>query len=68
MKSGLGVGAADTIDTLDEETSFQVVDEGHDEDTNWTARPRRFNHSVRPQVLRDAIELRAFGHSPSRSR
>src|SRR5213596_190693 len=33
MKKRLGVGA-DTIDTLDEEASFQVVDEGQDEDTN----------------------------------
>src|ERR1044071_1446738 len=33
MKKRLGVGA-DTIDTLDEETALQVVDDGQDEDTN----------------------------------
>src|SRR5438552_15525464 len=59
MKKRLGVGA-DTIDTLDEEASFQVVDEGHDEDTNLDSAAEdasiiRFVN----QVLRDAIELRA---------
>src|SRR2546422_2111610 len=59
MKKRLGVGA-DTIDTLDEEASFQVVDEGQDEDTNLDSAAEdasiiRFVN----QVLRDAIELRA---------
>ena len=59
MKKRLGVGA-DTIDTLDEEASFQVVDENQDEDTNLDSAAEdasiiRFVN----QVLRDAIELRA---------
>src|SRR5438876_1093178 len=59
MKKRLGVGA-DTIDTLDEEASFQVVDDGQDEDTNLDSAAEdasiiRFVN----QVLRDAIELRA---------
>jgi general secretion pathway protein E/type IV pilus assembly protein PilB len=59
MKKRLGVGA-DTIDTLDEETSFQVVDDGNDEDTDLDSAAEdasiiRFVN----QVLRDAIELRA---------
>src|SRR5881296_1536825 len=59
MKKRLGVGA-DTIDTLDEEATFQVVDEGQDEDTNLDSAAEdasiiRFVN----QVLRDAIELRA---------
>ncbi len=59
MKKRLGVGA-DTIDTLDEETSFQVVDENPEEDTNLDSAAEdasiiRFVN----QVLRDAIELRA---------
>src|SRR3989475_849072 len=59
MKKRLGVGA-DTIDTLHEEASFQVVDEGQDEDTNLDSAAEdasiiRFVN----QVLRDAIELRA---------
>src|SRR5216117_3573927 len=59
MKKRLGVGA-DTIDTLDEEAPLQVVDEGHDEDTNLDSAAEdasiiRFVN----QVLRDAIELRA---------
>src|SRR6185369_11745342 len=59
MKKRLGVGA-DTIDTLDEETSFQVVDDGQDEDANLDSAAEdasiiRFVN----QVLRDAIELRA---------
>jgi len=58
MKKHLGVGA-DTIDTLDEEAPFQVVDENK-EDTNLDnaaddASIIRFVN----QVLRDAIELRA---------
>src|SRR2546425_406766 len=59
MKKRLGVGA-DTIDTLGEEASFQVVDENKDEDTNLDSAAEdasiiRFVN----QVLRDAIELRA---------
>jgi general secretion pathway protein E/type IV pilus assembly protein PilB len=59
MKKRLGVGA-DTIGTLDEETSFQVVDEGKDDDTNLDSAAEdasiiRFVN----QVLKDAIELRA---------
>src|SRR5713226_1505332 len=59
MKKRLGVGA-DTIDTLGEEASFQVVDESKDEDTNLDSAAEdasiiRFVN----QVLRDAIELRA---------
>src|SRR5947199_5466060 len=59
MKKRLGV-AADTIDTLDEEASFQVVDEGQDEDTNLdrAAEDASIIRFVN-QVLRDAIELRA---------
>ena len=59
MKKHLGVGA-DTIDTLDEETSFQVVDEGETDDTDLDSAAEdasiiRFVN----QVLKDAIELRA---------
>lgn len=59
MKKRLGVGA-DTIDTLGEEASFQVVDEHPEEDTDLDAAAEdasiiRFVN----QVLRDAIELRA---------
>jgi type II secretion system protein E len=59
MKKRLGVGA-DTIDTLDEETSFQVVDDLQEDDTNLDSAAEdasiiRFVN----QVLRDAIELRA---------
>jgi len=59
MKKRLGVGA-DTIDTLGEGASFQVVDENEDEDTNLDSAAEdasiiRFVN----QVLRDAIELRA---------
>lgn len=58
MKKRLGVGA-DTIDTLDEEAPFQVVDENKD-DTNLDSAAEdasiiRFVN----QVLKDAIELRA---------
>src|SRR5256885_15438278 len=58
MKKRLGVGA-DTIDTLDEEAPFQVVDENK-EDTNLdsAAEDASINRSVN-QVLKDAIELRA---------
>jgi type II secretion system protein E len=59
MKKRLGVGA-DTIDTLDEEAPFQVVDDNQDDDTNLDSAAEdasiiRFVN----QVLRDAIELRA---------
>src|SRR5512144_839292 len=59
MKKRLGVGA-DTIDTLGEEASFQVVDENPEDDTNLDSAAEdasiiRFVN----QVLRDAIELRA---------
>ena len=59
MKKRLGVGA-DTIGTLDEETSFTVVDENKDEDTDLDSAAEdasiiRFVN----QVLKDAIELRA---------
>src|SRR5881397_3330672 len=47
MKKRLGVGA-DTIDTLGEEASFQVVDEHPEEDTNLdTAERRSLDHSFR---------------------
>ncbi|HRT08773.1 MAG TPA: GspE/PulE family protein [Candidatus Paceibacterota bacterium] len=59
MKKRLGVGA-DTLDTLDEEASFQVVDEHPEEETDLDSAAEdasiiRFVN----QVLRDAIELRA---------
>ena len=59
MKKRLGVGA-DTLGTLGEEDSFQVVDENAEEDTNLDSAAEdasiiRFVN----QVLRDAIELRA---------
>ncbi|MFM7102044.1 MAG: GspE/PulE family protein, partial [Verrucomicrobiota bacterium] len=59
MKKRLGVGA-DTLDTLGEEASFQVVDEGGEEDTNLdnAAEDASIIRFVN-QVLRDAIELRA---------
>ena len=59
MKKRLGVGA-DTIDTLDEETSFQVVEEGSEESTDLdgAAEDASIIRFVN-QVLRDAIELRA---------
>ncbi len=58
MKKRLGVGA-DTIGTLGEEASFQVVDEDK-EDTNLdnAAEDASIIRFVN-QVLRDAIELRA---------
>src|SRR5437867_9976400 len=58
MKKRLGVGA-DTIDTLDEEAPFQVVDE-NTEDTNLdgAAEDASIIRFVN-QVLKDAIELRA---------
>src|SRR3989441_488765 len=59
MKKRLGVGA-DTIDTLGEETSFEVVDEGGGEDTNIdnAAEDASIIRFVN-QVLKDAIDLRA---------
>ena len=59
MKKRLGVGA-DTIDTLDEETTFTVVDDENKEDTDLDSAAEdasiiRFVN----QVLKDAIELRA---------
>lgn len=59
MKKRLGVGA-DTIDTLGEEASFQVVDENPEDDTNLdTAAEDASIIRFVNQVLRDAIELRA---------
>jgi type II secretion system protein E len=59
MKKRLGIGA-DTIDTLDEEAPFQVVDEDREEDTNLdTAAEDASIIRFVNQVLRDAIELRA---------
>lgn len=59
MKKRLGVGA-DTIDTLGEEASFQVVDDENEADTNLdnAAEDASIIRFVN-QVLRDAIELRA---------
>jgi type II secretion system protein E len=59
IKKRLGVGA-DTIDTLDESGSFQVVDEGDSEGTDLdnAAEDASIIRFVN-QVLRDAIELRA---------
>src|SRR5262245_5040992 len=59
MKKRLGVGA-DTIDTLGEEGSFQVVDENPEEDTDLdTAAEDASIIRFVNQVLKDAIELRA---------
>jgi type II secretion system protein E len=59
MKKRLGVGA-DTIDTLGEEASFQVVDEHPEEDTDLdTAAEDASIIRFVNQVLKDAIELRA---------
>jgi general secretion pathway protein E/type IV pilus assembly protein PilB len=59
MKKRLGVGA-DTIGTLGEDASFQVVDEHPEEDTNLdTAAEDASIIRFVNQVLRDAIELRA---------
>jgi general secretion pathway protein E/type IV pilus assembly protein PilB len=59
LKKRLGIGA-DTIDTLDEETALQVVDEGGDNDTNLNeaAEDASIIRFVN-QVLKDAIDLRA---------
>src|SRR5256714_12631514 len=59
MKKRLGVGA-DTIGTLGEDASFQVVDEHPEEDTNLdTAAEDASIIRFVNQVLRDAIDLRA---------
>lgn len=59
MKKRLGVGA-DTIDTLGEEGSFQVVDERLPDDTDLdTAAEDASIIRFVNQVLRDAIELRS---------
>jgi type II secretion system protein E len=59
MKKRLGVGA-DTIGTLDEGGTFQVVDEHPEEDTDLdTAAEDASIIRFVNQVLRDAIELRA---------
>jgi general secretion pathway protein E/type IV pilus assembly protein PilB len=59
MKKRLGVGA-DTIGTLGEEASFQVVDEHPEEDTDLdTAAEDASIIRFVNQVLRDAINLRA---------
>jgi general secretion pathway protein E/type IV pilus assembly protein PilB len=59
IKKRLGVGA-DTIGTLDEDKSFQVVDENA-EDTNLDEAAEDEASIIRfvNQVLKDAIELRA---------
>jgi general secretion pathway protein E/type IV pilus assembly protein PilB len=59
MKKRLGVGA-DTIDTLDEEKPFEVVDEEGADDTDLdnAAEDASIIRFVN-QVLKDAIELRA---------
>lgn len=59
MKKWLGVGA-DTIDSLGEETAFQVIDESDtgDEDLDNAAEDASIIRFVN-QVLSDAIELRA---------
>jgi len=59
MKKRLGVGA-DTLGTLGEEASFQVVDDENEENTNLddAAEDASIIRFVN-QVLRDAIELRA---------
>jgi len=59
MKKRLGVGA-DTLGTLGEDASFQVVDDHPEEDTNLdTAAEDASIIRFVNQVLRDAIELRA---------
>ncbi len=58
MKKRLGVGA-DTIDTLDEEAPFQVVDENKDDANLDSAAEDASIIRFVNQVLKDAIELRA---------
>lgn len=58
MKKRLGIGA-DTIDTLDEEAPFEVVDENkEDTDLDNAAEDASIIRFVN-QVLRDAVDLRA---------
>src|SRR5207249_1820607 len=59
IKKRLGVGA-DTIDTLDEESALQVVDEGglNDNNLDEAAEDASIIRFVN-QVLKDAIDLRA---------
>ena len=64
MKKRLGVGA-DTIDTLGEEASFQVVDEDKGEDTDLdTRRGRRLDHPVRQPGSAGRDRVARLGHSP----
>ncbi len=60
LKKRLGVGA-DTIDTLDEETALQVVDDGGGASGNNLDEAAEDASIIRfvNQVLKDAIELRA---------
>ena len=60
MKKRLGVGA-DTIDTLDEETALQVVDENGGQGGNNLDEAAEDASIIRfvNQVLKDAIDLRA---------
>ena len=60
LKKRLGVGA-DTIDTLDEETALQVVDDGGGPSGNDLDEAAEDASIIRfvNQVLKDAIELRA---------
>jgi general secretion pathway protein E/type IV pilus assembly protein PilB len=60
LKKRLGVGA-DTIDTLDEETALQVVDDGGGAGGNNLDEAAEDASIIRfvNQVLKDAIELRA---------
>ena len=61
MKKRLGVGA-DTIDTLDEETALQVLDEGGAGSTDANLDEAAEDASIIRfvnQVLKDAIDLRA---------
>ncbi len=60
MKKRLGVGA-DTLDTLEEEASLQVVDEGMEEDDGDLDNAAEDASIIRfvNQVLSDAIALRA---------
>ena len=63
MKKRLGVGA-DTIDTLDEEAPFQVVDENKEVTNLDSAAEDASIIRFVNQVLKDAIELRASGDGP----
>src|SRR5437762_2752724 len=58
MKKRLGVGA-DTIDTLDEEAPFQVVDVNKEDTNLYSAAEDASIIRFVNQVLRDAIQLRA---------